>query len=172
MRRNKKITANPNSDTSLERNTTHSTEKTFYSRNKDSRLSHCDNSTKCFYYESYSDLSCKSKKKIFPITIPITDNKLILNLKMNKSIPIYVNKDKLIEAVKENWNSNFNNRMNIFYRKEKYYQSKKSEMRTLKYHEWNRIFLNSLREERKNKSRSSLPIKAKSKVVNLPRLDI
>ena len=91
---------------------------------------------------------------------------------MNKSIPIYVNKDKLIEAVKENWNSNFNNRMNIFYRKEKYYQSKKSEMRTLKYHEWNRIFLNSLREERKNKSRSSLPIKAKSKVVNLPRLDI
>lgn len=172
MRRNKKITANPNSETSLERNTTHSTEKTFYRRNKDSRLSHCDNSTKCFYYESYSDLSCKSKKKIFPITIPITDNKLILNLKMNKSIPIYVNKDKLIEAVKENWNSNFNNRMNIFYRKEKYYQSKKSEMRTLKYHEWNRIFLNSLREERKNKSRSSLPIKAKSKVVNLPRLDI
>ena len=172
MRRNKKITANPNSETSLERNTTHSTEKTFYGRNKDSRLSHCDNSTKCFYYESYSVLSCKSKKKIFPITIPITDNKLILNLKMNKSIPIYVNKDKLIEAVKENWNSNFNNRMNIFYRKEKYYQSKKSEMRTLKYHEWNRIFLNSLREERKNKSRSSLPIKAKSKVVNLPRLDI
>ncbi len=172
MRRNKKITANPNSETSLERNTTHSTEKTFYRRNKDSRLSHYDNSTKCFYNESYSDLSCKSKKKIFPITIPITDNKLILNLKMNKSIPIYVNKDKLIEAVKENWNSNFNNRMNIFYRKEKYYQSKKSEMRTLKYHEWNRIFLNSLREERKNKSRSSLPIKAKSKVVNLPRLDI
>ena len=172
MRRNKKITANPNSETSVERNTTHSTEKTFYRRNKDSRLSHCDNSTKCFYYESHSDLSCKSKKKIFPITIPITDNKLILNLKMNKSIPIYVNKDKLIEAVKENWNSNFNNRMNIFYRKEKYYQSKKSEMRTLKYHEWNRIFLNSLREERKNKSRSSLPIKAKSKVVNLPRLDI
>ena len=172
MRRNKKITANPNSETSLERNTTHSTEKTFYRRNKDSRLSHYDNSTKCFYNESYSDLSCKSKKKIFPITIPITDNKLILNLKMNKSIPIYVNKDKLIEAVKENWNSNFNNRMNIFYRKEKYYQSKKSEMRTLKDHEWNRIFLNSLREERKNKSRSSLPIKAKSKVVNLPRLDI
>ena len=172
MRRNKKITANPNSETSLERNTTHSTEKTFYRRNKDSRLSHYDNSTKCFYNESYSDLSCKSKKKIFPITIPITDNKLILNLKMNKNIPIYVNKDKLIEAVKENWNSNFNNRMNIFYRKEKYYQSKKSEMRTLKYHEWNRIFLNSLREERKNKSRSSLPIKAKSKVVNLPRLDI
>ena len=172
MRRNKKITANPNSETSLERNTTHSTEKTFYRRNKDSRLSHYDNSTKCFYNESYSDLSCKSKKKVFPITIPITDNKLILNLKMNKSIPIYVNKDKLIEAVKENWNSNFNNRMNIFYRKEKYYQSKKSEMRTLKYHEWNRIFLNSLREERKNKSRSSLPIKAKSKVVNLPRLDI
>ena len=172
MRRNKKITANPNSETSLERNTTHSTEKTFYRRNKDSRLSHYDNSTKCLYNESYSDLSCKSKKKIFPITIPITDNKLILNLKMNKSIPIYVNKDKLIEAVKENWNSNFNNRMNIFYRKEKYYQSKKSEMRTLKYHEWNRIFLNSLREERKNKSRSSLPIKAKSKVVNLPRLDI
>lgn len=172
MRRNKKITANPNSETSLERNTTHSTEKTIYRRNKDSRLSHYDNSTKCFYNESYSDLSCKSKKKIFPITIPITDNKLILNLKMNKSIPIYVNKDKLIEAVKENWNSNFNNRMNIFYRKEKYYQSKKSEMRTLKYHEWNRIFLNSLREERKNKSRSSLPIKAKSKVVNLPRLDI
>lgn len=172
MRRNKKITANPNSETSLERNTTHSTEKTFYRRNKDSRLSHYDNSTKCFYNESYSDLSCKSKKKIFPITIPITDNKLILNLKMNKSIPIYVNKDKLIEAVKENWNSNFNNRMNIFYRKEKYYQSKKSEMRTLKYHEWNRIFLNSLREKRKNKSRSSLPIKAKSKVVNLPRLDI
>ena len=172
MRRNKKLTANPNSETSLERNTTHSTEKTFYRRNKDSRLSHYDNSTKCFYNESYSDLSCKSKKKIFPITIPITDNKLILNLKMNKSIPIYVNKDKLIEAVKENWNSNFNNRMNIFYRKEKYYQSKKSEMRTLKYHEWNRIFLNSLREERKNKSRSSLPIKAKSKVVNLPRLDI
>lgn len=172
MRRNKKITANPNSETSLERNTTHSTEKTFYRRNKDSRLSHYDNSTKCFYNESYSDLFCKSKKKIFPITIPITDNKLILNLKMNKSIPIYVNKDKLIEAVKENWNSNFNNRMNIFYRKEKYYQSKKSEMRTLKYHEWNRIFLNSLREERKNKSRSSLPIKAKSKVVNLPRLDI
>ena len=172
MRRNKKITANPNSETSLERNTTHSTEKTFYRRNKDSRLSHYDNSTKCFYNESYSDLSCKSKKKIFPITIPITDNKLILNLKMNKSIPIYVNKDKLIEAVKENWNSNFNNRMNIFYRKEKYYQSKKSEMRTLKYHEWNRIFLNSLREERKNKSRSSLPIEAKSKVVNLPRLDI
>ena len=172
MRRNKKITANPNSETSLERNTTHSTEKTFYRRNKDSRLSHYDNSTKCFYNESYSDLSCKSKKKIFPITIPITDNKLILNLKMNKSIPIYVNKDKLIEAVKENWNSNFNNRLNIFYRKEKYYQSKKSEMRTLKYHEWNRIFLNSLREERKNKSRSSLPIKAKSKVVNLPRLDI
>ena len=172
MRRNKKITANPNSETSLERNTTHSTEKTFYRRNKDSRLSHYDNSTKCFYNESYSDLSCKLKKKIFPITIPITDNKLILNLKMNKSIPIYVNKDKLIEAVKENWNSNFNNRMNIFYRKEKYYQSKKSEMRTLKYHEWNRIFLNSLREERKNKSRSSLPIKAKSKVVNLPRLDI
>ena len=172
MRRNKKITANPNSETSLERNTTHSTEKTFYRRNKDSRLSHYDNSTKCFYNESYSDLSCKSKKKIFPITIPITDNKLILNLKMNKSIPIYVNKDKLIEAVKENWNSNFNNRMNIFYRKEKYYQSKKSEMRTLKYHEWNRIFLNSLREERKNKSRSSLPIKAKSKVVKLPRLDI
>ena len=172
MRRNKKITANPNSETSLERNTTHSTEKTFYRRNKDSRLSHYDNSTKCFYNESYSDLSCKSKKKIFPITIPITDNKLILNLKMNKSIPIYVNKDKLIEVVKENWNSNFNNRMNIFYRKEKYYQSKKSEMRTLKYHEWNRIFLNSLREERKNKSRSSLPIKAKSKVVNLPRLDI
>ena len=172
MRRNKKITANPNSETSLERNTTHSTEKTFYRRNKDSRLSHYDNSTKCFYNESYSDLSCKSKKKIFPISIPITDNKLILNLKMNKSIPIYVNKDKLIEAVKENWNSNFNNRMNIFYRKEKYYQSKKSEMRTLKYHEWNRIFLNSLREERKNKSRSSLPIKAKSKVVNLPRLDI
>ena len=172
MRRNKKITANPNSETSLERNTTHSTEKTFYRRNKDSRLSHYDNSTKCFYNESYSDLSCKSKKKIFPITIPITDNKLILNLKMNKSIPIYVNKDKLIEAVKENWNSNFNNRMNIFYKKEKYYQSKKSEMRTLKYHEWNRIFLNSLREERKNKSRSSLPIKAKSKVVNLPRLDI
>ena len=172
MRRNKKITANPNSETSLERNTTHSTEKTIYRRHKDSRLSHYDNSTKCFYNESYSDLSCKSKKKIFPITIPITDNKLILNLKMNKSIPIYVNKDKLIEAVKENWNSNFNNRMNIFYRKEKYYQSKKSEMRTLKYHEWNRIFLNSLREERKNKSRSSLPIKAKSKVVNLPRLDI
>lgn len=169
------------SDWSLDKNTTKSSLKLFSSiskRNQLKTLSHYESSLKTNNKdESFATtykLSIGTKSFQFPRIIPIINQKIKLRLDINKDIPCYIDKDKLYEEINKNTLSNFNNRYNIFVKHSNYTPSKHSERRSCKNKEWNKIFLNVLRQE-KNKEmikhqthKSSEPLNYKIRVFSFP----
>lgn len=145
------------SDWSLDKNTTKSSIKLISSiskRNELKTLSHYENSLKTNNkdesFASTYKLSIGTKSLQFPRIIPIINKKLKLHLDINKDIPCFIDKNKLNDEINKNTLSNFNNRYNIFIKHSNYTPSIHSERRSYKYKEWNKIFLNMLRQE-KNK---------------------
>ena len=94
---------------------------------------------------------CEQFLNLISLYSPLAINqKIKLRLDINKDIPCFIDKDKLYEEINKNTLSNFNNRYNIFVKHSNYTPSKHSERRSCKNKEWNKIFLNVLRQE-KNK---------------------
>lgn len=93
----------------------------------------------------------------------VNDVDLALRFDLDRRVPIYVDKTNLNKTIQKFTISNYNNKYNIYYKKRLFLPSIRSLNRTVKYNEWQKIFIQSLRD----KQREEMELKYKMKQMRI-----
>ena len=93
----------------------------------------------------------------------VSDIDLALRFDLDRRVPTYVDQTNLNKTIQKFTLSNYNNKYNIYYKKRLFFPSMRSLNRTVKYKEWQKIFIQSLRD----KQREEMELKYKMKQMRI-----
>ena len=93
----------------------------------------------------------------------VSDIDLALRFDLDRRVPTYVDQTNLNKTIQKFTISNYNNKYNIYYKKRLFFPSIRSLNRTVKYNEWQKIFIQSLRD----KQREEMELKYKMKQMRI-----